>query len=237
MYDLNEKVVIVTGASAGIGLATAKLLSSKGAKVALVSRAKEQLDEIAARLPDSLAVAADMGDPVAVRQMVDQVKTHYGRIDVLVNNAGIGIYGSIENTGAEDYKRVLEVNVVGPLVAMEAVIPIMRAQGGGRIVNVSSMVSKNIFPFLGAYASTKYALNALSLTARKELERDNIIVSLMLPGLTATDFGKHSILSDRTGELMQSRSQEGLPQADTPEYVAERILQAIVSGEAEVTAH
>ncbi|MFZ2804058.1 MAG: SDR family NAD(P)-dependent oxidoreductase, partial [Patescibacteria group bacterium] len=224
MYDLNGKIIIVTGASAGIGLATAKLLASKGAKIALVARSKDVLDELAKQLPDSFVSQADMSDPTSISKMVDDVKQHYGRIDVLVNNAGQGIYGAIENVDAEAYKRVIDLNVIGPLVAMQCVIPIMRAQGGGRIVNISSMLSRMVIPQLGAYASTKYALNALSLTARAELEKDNILVSIMLPGLTATDFGKNSIKSDAAAQSMQSRGRENMPEPDSADFVAGRIL-------------
>ena len=113
----------------------------------------------------------------------------------------------------------------------------MKSQGGGTIVNVSSMVSKAYYSYLGAYASTKYALNALSLTARAELENDNIIIGVVHPGLTDTDFGVNAIKSDETARSMQSRRREGMPVPDSPEHVAEKILFAIESGQAEVTAH
>ncbi len=120
---------------------------------------------------------------------------------------------------------------------MKEVIPVMRAQGGGVIVNVSSRVSKNYFPYLGAYASTKYALNALSLTARAELEKDNIIVSIMLPTLIETDFGKNAVKFDVVAQGMSPRTREGMPTPDSAEHVAKRILLTIETGQAEVNAH
>jgi short-subunit dehydrogenase len=109
-----------------------------------------------------------------------------------VNNAGQGLRSSVETINLDDYRNIMELNVFAVLVAMQEVIPIMRKQGGGTILNVGSMVSKNTFPMIAAYASTKYALNALSLTARQELAQDNIIVSVFHPKMTATDFGKNA---------------------------------------------
>ena len=230
-------MIIVTGASMGIGLATARLLAGKGAKVALVARSKETLEKLAEELPESFAVAADLSDPEEAERMIGEVKNRYGRIDALVNNAGRGIYGAIENVDLEAYRKVFDLNVMGPLAAMKKVIPIMRAQGGGAIVNVSSMVSKAYIPYLGAYASTKYALNAISLTARAELEKDGIIVSVVHPGMTTTEFGKNAVKSDIVAQGMESRHREHLPEPDTAEHVAGRILLALQTGEAEVLAH
>lgn len=118
---------------------------------------------------------------------------HYGRIDVLINNAGRGMWNSAESTDLDQYRGMMELNVFGPLAAMQAVIPFMRKQGGGVIINISSGVSRMFIPGLSAYASTKYALNAISLTARTELAADNIRVGIMLPGMTATDFGRNAL--------------------------------------------
>jgi short-subunit dehydrogenase len=162
-----------------------------GAKVVLAARSKESIDKLAEELPNSLAIQTDMTKKADIERMIDETVKKYGRVDVLVNNAGQGIYGAIENVNVDEYRKIIELNIMGPLMAMQKIIPIMRKQGGGMIVNISSMVSKAYYPMLGAYASTKYALNCLTLTARAELEHDNIIVNLMLPGLTATDFGKN----------------------------------------------
>lgn len=235
--EIKNKVIIVTGASAGIGLATAKLLGNHGGKIALAARSKDKLETISKELKDSFVIPTDMSDTESIDTMITEVKKHYGRIDILINNAGQGMYGAIENVNIADYKKIIDLNIIGPLEAMQKVIPIMREQKGGMILNVSSMVSKAYYPYLGAYASTKYALNAVSLTARTELEKDNIIVNVMLPGLTETDFGKNSIKSDTVAKTMSSRSREGMPTADSAEYVAERILVAIKTGKAETLAH
>jgi len=229
--EIQGKVVIVTGASTGIGLATARLFAQKGAKVALVARSTDKLTALATELPESFVVTADMSDEAAVQVMVKQVHEHYGRIDILVNNAGRGMHVPIEQANLQDYRNIFELNVVGVLCAMQAVIPIMRQQGGGVIINISSGLSKRIVPGVGPYASTKYALNALTLTARLELAPDNIRVGLMIPGLTATDFVKNAI---RLPGATFDRSR--LMQVDTAEHVAEKILEAVQTEAAEVYA-
>ncbi len=205
----------------------------KGAKVALAARSKEKLDKLSLELPGSFVIPTDMADQKSVEQMIEETKKHYGKIDVLINNAGQGIYGAVENVDVDAYKKVIDLNVVGPLVAMQKVIPVMREQGGGMIINISSLVSKNYFPWLGAYASTKYALNALSLTARQELKKDKIIVCVFHPKMTATDFGKNAV-GGRPDWIERSRDNRPAPEIDTPEQVAEKIIEQIKSEEAEM---
>ncbi len=228
--DIKNKVVIVTGASGGICLAAAKELARKGAKVVVAARSADTLAELAKELPDSLAVPTDMTKPEEIKNLIEKTVEKYGRIDVLVNNAGRGMYAPIASTDLGEYRNIVELNVYGPLLAMQEAIPVMRNQGGGTIVNVSSLVSKNHFPNLGAYASTKYALNALSFTAREELAKDKITVCVVHPKMTATNFGANA-LGSRPDRNAPSRP---MPQVDTPEKVAEAITKIIESGEAEV---
>ncbi|HUZ92883.1 MAG TPA: SDR family NAD(P)-dependent oxidoreductase [Candidatus Paceibacterota bacterium] len=223
--DIHSKSIVITGASGGIGFALAKVLAREGARLVLAARSKAKLETLAKELPDAIAVPADMRKPKDIQKLIDAAVEKYGRIDVLVNNAGQGMYGPIEKIDIEKYKEVMELNVYGALRAMEAAIPVMRAQGGGMILNVSSRVSKNYFPYLGAYASTKYALNAITLTARQELEKDRIVVSVFHPKMTATDFGRNAVgarpsFAGRPG---------GAPAVDTPEEVAEKIADLIRS--------
>lgn len=226
--EINGKVAIVTGASGGIGRAAAKLLAERGAKVVAAARSAEKLESLVAELPDALAVPTDVTDEDAIRRLFEGAVEKYGTVDILVNNAGQGMGGPIERVDPDIYRSVFELNVVAPILAMQAAIPLMRGRGGS-IVNVSSGVSKMVLPGVGAYASTKVALNAISLTARKELEPDGIVVSLVHPWITQTDFFANVAQS---GHAAGGRQMEG----DTAEYAAGLIIEAIETGEAEIYA-
>ena len=230
--DITGKVVLVTGASEGIGAATAQVLSARGAKVALAARSLDKLNKLSSELTDSVAVQVDMTQPESITAMVDAVIQHYGRIDVLVNNAGRALRAPIATVKIADFQNILDLNLYGPLLAMQAVIPHMQEQGGGSIVNVSSNVSKMAIPTIGAYAATKYALNAVTLTARGELADDGIVVTVMHPGQTATSFGKNATV-DQSMASAPPPSGGSNTTPDTAQDVAERILEAITNGPAE----
>jgi short-subunit dehydrogenase len=232
---VHNSVGIVTGASSGIGLAISKLLAQRGAKVALVSRSKEKLERISRLLPNSFAIVADMTREGEIRKMVKMAKDHFGRIDILINSAGQGYDAPVEKIDIDTFRRVFDLDVVGPLVAMQQVIPLMKSQGGGTIVNISSGTALMYLPNMGAYSSLKRALAAISLTAREELKSANIAVSVMYPYITLTEFEKNTIK-----DVVESdKGNEGGPPfpADTAEYVAGKILEGMASGEAEIFAH
>ena len=228
---VNGKVILLTGASMGIGKATALLLASKGAKLALAARSIDKLQQLSAEIPGSFVVHVDMRDFASVKGMVQKTLEHFGRIDVLINNAGQSTYTPVELIELDAMRSIMELNVYGPIVAMQAVIPLMRKQGGGAIVNISSGTTQGAYPTLSPYAATKAALNMVSNTARVELERDNIVVSLVLPGLTATDFQKNSIKP----KVTWSAPPRQMPIADPVEKVADKILEAIETGAAQVS--
>ncbi len=153
--DVEGNVVLVTGASEGIGAATARLLAARGARVALAARSADKLRELAGELDGSFAIHADLRESESIIAMVEATVEHYGRIDVLVNNAGRALRAAVADVKIADFQDIVDLNVYGPLLAMQAVIPHMRQQGGGSIVNVSSNVSKMAIPTIGAYAATK----------------------------------------------------------------------------------
>ena len=233
--EVQGKVVIVTGASMGIGAATARVFAAAGAKLVLAARSADKLSGVAESLPaqaETLTVPTDMTDPAQVQALIERADERFGRIDILINNAGQAAVGPVATVNPEHYRRVIELNLLGPLHAVQAVVPKMRAQGGGVIINISSSVSKMAIPGIGAYASTKYALNGLSLTARNELESENIRVLLFHPGMTATDFGKNA-LSENPGDGPRPNSDQPRPKPDSAEAVAHKILEAAVSEPAE----
>lgn len=236
--DIEGKVAIVTGASSGIGLATAKLLSSKGAKLVLVARSKDKLEALAKELPDSIAVSADISKVEDVKSMIKHVHQHFGRIDLLINNAGRGYDAPVERTDIEIFHYIFDLDVVGPVVAMKEVIPLMRKQGGGTIINVSSGTALMYLPNNGPYSGLKRALAHISLTAREELEKDNIVMSVVYPYITLTDFDKNTIKDASVqGHEEAPEAQEAFKKADPPEYTAQRIVEGIESGEAEIFGH
>lgn len=227
--DIKNKVVLITGASEGIGKATAELFDREGARVALASRSESKLKEMAAGMKNAFVSPTDMSKPDQVRKMVRDTAEHYGRLDVLINNAARGMHMPIEHINIEDFAGVMALNVYGPIIAMQEALPIMRKQGGGAIVNISSMVTKNVYPSIGPYAATKCALNMITLTARAELASDNITVSLLHPTLTDTDFRKNAVQS----RVPFNAPMRQLPAGDPPSRVAERILMIVQSGAAE----
>jgi NAD(P)-dependent dehydrogenase (short-subunit alcohol dehydrogenase family) len=229
---IDGKVVIVTGASGGIGLATARLLGSRGAKVVLAARNEEALRAAEAEIPGSLAVRSDLREAGDIRALVERTVEHFGRIDCLVNNAGQDFNAPVEEIDPGDYRSILELNLIGALEAMRAVIPHMRRQGEGAIVNVSSGTTKMILTGSAGYSSSKAALNHLSLVAREELAPDGIAVSVIYPYITATDLERNAIGAD---EHSMAGPPPGIPPADPPEKVAEAILNLIESGEAELS--
>jgi len=237
--NVQGRVAVVTGASSGIGLATATLLTEKGAKVALVARSKEKLEELSRQLPASIAIPADMTKDADIKNMIRKAKEHFGRIDILVNNAGQGYDAPIEKTDIGTLRGLFELDVVGPLIAMQQVIPIMREQGEGLIVNVSSGTALMYLPNMGGYSGLKRALVGISLTAREELAEDGIGVSVVYPYITLTNFEENTIkdLEEQEEEEAEEEEDGAFHPPDTADYLAGRILEGIESGEAEIFAH
>jgi short-subunit dehydrogenase len=232
--NISGKVAVITGASSGIGLATATLLAAGGAKVVLAARSTEKLQKLSQKLPNSLAVATDMTRMSDIQNLVHKTKQHFGRLDILINNAGQGYDADIEEIDVDIYRKLFELNVIGPLVAMQQVIPLLKIQKSGCIVNISSGTALMALPGMSPYSSLKRALVGLSLTAREELKKYHICVSVVYPYITHTDFEKNTI----SAVTDTNKTGDGPPfPPDTPEHVAKKILMAIDTTAAEIFAH
>lgn len=236
--ELTNRIAIVTGASRGIGAAVAEALALEGCHLALAARSEEAINALAERLRQeygvrTLALTVDMADEAGVRLMVQKAEDHFGGVDILINNAGMGIYGAVDEMKMADLRHVFDVNFFGAIAAMQAVAPGMRQRGGGLIVNVSSIVGKFPSPLGGGYTATKYALEGVSGASRAELACDKIKVIVVRPGLTETEFSQHSRVSVPGAESMQG--ERHAPMRGVPaQKVAERIVRAIRREEREV---
>jgi NAD(P)-dependent dehydrogenase (short-subunit alcohol dehydrogenase family) len=206
---LSGKVALVTGGSKGIGLAIASALVARGAHVAISGRRAADLERASIALtggspaskPRVITVAGDVGDPAAARAMVDQTAQQLGALDVLVNNAGVGHFVKIADTSDRQWREIIDTNVSGIFYCSRAAIPHMRRRGGGWILNISSLASKNPFVDGGAYCASKAAVNAFSEVLMQEVRHDNIRVSYILPGSVRTAFGGHEDTSDADWKL------------------------------------
>ncbi|AVV38297.1 SDR family oxidoreductase [Pantoea vagans] len=227
---IEEAVIMITGASSGIGQATARAALQAGARVILLARRKDRLDALADGSGKALAVACDVTQPDQIANAVRQGLARFGRIDVLINNAGQGLYAAVEEIEAADFRALLELNLIAPLMMMQAVIPPMRRQGAGRIINVSSGATLATYPGSAAYTSFKAGLNMLSGVARLELAEAGITVSTVYPFMTRSEFYQ-SVKSGQEAAIAQAEQSAAF--AHAPERVAEKILAMVESGEAQ----
>ncbi|MET4107799.1 SDR family oxidoreductase [Hymenobacter sp. UYP22] len=187
MTDLTDKVAIVTGASRGIGRAIALLLAMQGAKVVSVARTAEELEELNTKT-QGLAIPADVADEDDAAHIVAETLSYYGRLDILVCNAGVGSFNLLEHFDAAEWDRIFDVNVKGTFLLCKAVVPHFKAQGRGHIVGITSDVSKRTFEHGTAYGASKFAQDALLGSLRKEVRSHGVKVSTIYPGLVDTYF-------------------------------------------------
>jgi NADP-dependent 3-hydroxy acid dehydrogenase YdfG len=189
--SLEGKRALITGASSGIGAATAEALAGAGASVALGARRKDRIDELAERIEKGGGVArafeVDVADEGAARGFVDGATAALGGLDILVNNAGVMLLGPVEGADTEEWRRMVGVNLLGLLYCTHAALPIMREAGGGQIVNVSSVAGRHANAGSAVYNLTKFGVTAFSEALRQEALYSNIRVSVVEPGFVATE--------------------------------------------------
>ena len=223
---MQQRVALVTGASRGIGAAIARELSRQGYAVAVhYNRSAEKAQALAAQLPDSIAIPANMADAQAVAAMVEQTVAHYGRLDVLVNNAGIALWKLAMDTTVEEFDQLFAVNVRGAFVATRAALPHMLSGEGGSIINISSMWGQVGASCEVAYSAAKAALIGMTKALAKEMGGSGVRVNCVCPGVIATDM--MSGFDEATVEEL--REETPLGRIGTPEDVAKTV--AFLAGE------
>jgi uncharacterized protein len=230
--DLAGKVAVVTGASMGIGEAIAKIFADHGASVVLLSRDAARAESARQRIGHAartLALACDVRNREEIDRVIGLTMHHFQRIDIWINNAGHGIFGRITNLELNDIRDVFETNFFGAVSAMQAIVPVLKQQGSGAIINISSVAGHIPLPFSGFYSATKFALNAMGKSVRIELAEHGINVLTVCPGYVRTDFSANAI---RRGDSKQVRppSIRGIP----AERVARAVLHGYLRGKREV---
>lgn len=229
---IRGKVIIITGASSGIGRATALRLAPEGPRLMLVARREKLLaslaEEVRSAGGEAFVSALDLCQKDHVKAMIHATQDQFGRIDVLINNAAFGFFGSVESTPSDVVREIFGLNFEAPLAASQLVIPIMRNQGGGHIINVASVAGKRGLPLSGIYCATKFALHGISEALRVELQGSGIDVSIINPAATRTEFGNNVRYGDVT------RKFKPIGHVQRAEEVAAAIAQCIREPKAEV---
>ena len=225
--DLSGRVVAVTGASSGIGEATALACAEAGAAVSLAARRTDRIDALAERIRSAggtaIAVSTDVGDEEQANAFVRRTHEELGRLDVLVNNAGVMLLGPIEGAQTDEWRRMIDANVYGVLYCSHAAFPLMREQGGGQIVNVSSVAGRVARAGSGVYNLTKFGVGAFSESLRQEGVPHNIRVTLIEPGAVTTELQGHNLEEIR--KMMAERF-EGVTPLEAGD-IARAVLYAI----------
>jgi NADP-dependent 3-hydroxy acid dehydrogenase YdfG len=197
---LEGKVALVTGASSGIGEATALALAAEGAAVAVSARRADKLASLVTRIEAAggraKAITADVSEEDQAREMVLTANAAFGRIDILVNNAGVMLLGPIGNADTKDWRRMMETNVMGLMYTTHAALPLMKAQGSGHIVNISSVAGRTARVGSGVYNASKWGVGAFSESLRQEVYKDKIRVTIIEPGAVATELTHHITNAD-----------------------------------------
>lgn len=224
MSNIKDKVVLITGASSGIGAATARLLATNGAKIVAGARRADRLETLVGEIRAAGGTAeyktVDVADRRDVADFVNFAKETFGRIDVLFNNAGVMPLSPMNALKIDDWDRMIDVNIKGVLYGIAAALPIMEAQGGGHILNTSSVAGHVVFPTSAVYCGTKFAVKAISEGLR--MESKTVRVTNISPGAIATELG-HDITDQATKEMIEQFKNIALP----PDAIARAVLYAV----------
>jgi NADP-dependent 3-hydroxy acid dehydrogenase YdfG len=192
---LEGKVAIITGASSGIGEATAIALAAEGAKVVIAARRVERLEAVAKQIIDhggqALSIVSDITDEAQAKNVIQKAHAEFGHIDILVNNAGISFPGRIENADPSNWRKMIDINVLALMYTTHIALPIFKAQKSGHIVNISSVAGRIARAGMAGYNVTKWGVNAFSEALRQEVYQDNIRVTIIEPGLVETEIDQH----------------------------------------------
>jgi NADP-dependent 3-hydroxy acid dehydrogenase YdfG len=231
MAKLDGKVAVITGASSGIGEATAEALAAEGAAVVVAARREERLSDLVERINGNggkaLSVECDVTDEEQAHDLIQRARDELGRVDILVNNAGVMQLSKIEKGLSDEWRRMFDVNVLGLLYVTDAAVQVMKEQGSGHLINVSSVAGRKSGPLRGAYSGTKFAVNAISEALRVELLEDNIRVTMVEPGAVETELPDH-ITDEEAKEGISALYQTDILQ---PEDIAAAIAYCAVQPE------
>jgi len=223
------KVVVITGASSGLGEATARLLSAEGATVVLGARRADRIQKLAqeliARGGQALAVVTDVTDRYQMKQLVDTAVQNYGRIDVMINNAGLMPHSPLERLKIDEWDRMIDVNIKGVLYGIAAALPHMQRQKAGHFINVSSVAGHKVTPAGAVYAATKHAVRALSEGLRQEVKPYNIRTTIVSPGAVATELPNTITEADVSAGIKQFYADYAIPADSFARVVAFAISQ------------
>jgi NADP-dependent 3-hydroxy acid dehydrogenase YdfG len=228
MSDIKDKVVVITGASSGIGEATALLLASRGAKVVLGARGLERLRALMARIKeaggDALIARTDVARREDLSNLVGLACKQYGKLDVLVSNAGIGPISPMDELRVEDWESMIDINIKGVLYGIAAALPLFRSQGFGHFVNIASTAAHRVVPTMAVYAGTKMAVRAISEGLRQEAG-EKLRVTVISPGMTRTNFTDSMTNPAMKAQISDSMEKLAIPPAAIARAIAFAIEQ------------
>jgi NADP-dependent 3-hydroxy acid dehydrogenase YdfG len=228
MSGIEDKVIAITGASGGIGEATALLLAERGAKVVLGARRADRLEALAARIADAGGQAAYAQTDVTRRDdvagLVELAGERHGRLDVFINNAGIGPISPLDDLRVDDWEQMIDVNIKGALYGIAAALPVFRRQGSGQLINILSTAGLQITPTMSVYAGTKNAVRTISEGLRQEAGKD-LRVTTISPGFVHTDFAESMTDPDVKAKIVGARDEMAIPPAAIASAIAFAIEQ------------